>query len=105
MVTCTAFRVPLVDSPMAAAKKALRFIARRLLRLEREIAELLDDLDKLSQQACPGLRKTYGIGTDGSATLPSSSGKTNRHRLNRGGNRQVNATLHRIALVRLRWHE
>jgi transposase len=34
-----------------------------------------------------------------------SSGKTNRHRLNRGGDRQANATLHRIAVVRLRWHE
>ena len=45
MVTCTAFRVPLVDSPMAAAKKALRFLARRVLCIEREIVELLDDLD------------------------------------------------------------
>jgi transposase len=131
MVTCTAFRVPLVDSPMAAAKKAQRFIARRVLRLEREIAELLDDLDQLTQQACPGLRQTYGIGTDGAdallvtvgdhperlrsdaafaslcgvSPLPASSGKTNRHRLNRGGNRQANATLHRIVVVRLPWHE
>jgi hypothetical protein len=39
---------------MAAAKKALRFLARRVLRLEREIAELLDDLDQLTQRACPG---------------------------------------------------
>jgi hypothetical protein len=29
----------------------------------------------------------------------------NRHRLNRGGNRQANAALHRIAVVRLRWDE
>lgn len=83
------------------------------------------------QQVCPGLRQTYGIGTDGAATLlitvgdnperlrsdaafaslcgisplPASSGKTNRHRLNRGGNRQANATLHRIVVVCLRWHE
>ncbi|TML89629.1 MAG: IS110 family transposase, partial [Actinobacteria bacterium] len=33
------------------------------------------------------------------------SGKTNRHRLNRGGNRQANAALHRIVLVRLRYHQ
>lgn len=41
----------------------------------------------------------------GVSPLPASSGKTNRHRLNRGGNRQANATLHRIVVVRLRWHE
>ena len=41
----------------------------------------------------------------GISPLPASSGKTNRHRLNRGGNRQANATLHRIVVVSLRWHE
>ena len=41
----------------------------------------------------------------GVSPLPASSGKTNRHRLNRGGNRQANATLDRIVVVRLRWHE
>ena len=34
--------------------------------------------------------------------IPASSGKTNRHRLNRGGHRQANAALHRIVIVRLR---
>lgn len=110
-----------------------------MLQLEKEIAELLEDPDQLTQQACPGLRKTYGIAVDGAATLlvaagdnparlrsdsayckqkpaaraalcgvsplPASSGKTNRHRLNRGGNRQANVTLHRVVVVRLRWHE
>ena len=33
--------------------------------------------------------------------VPDSSGKTNRHRLKRGGDRQVNAAPHRIVLVRL----
>jgi transposase len=33
----------------------------------------------------------------------ASSGKTTRHRLNRGGNRQANSALYRIALSRLRW--
>ena len=33
--------------------------------------------------------------------VPASSGKTYRHRLKRGGDRQVNAALHRIVLVRL----
>ena len=37
----------------------------------------------------------------GAAPTPASSGKTNRHRLNRGGDRQANWALHQIALVRL----
>ncbi len=32
--------------------------------------------------------------------IPASSGRTNRHRLNRGGHRQANAALHRV-IVRL----
>ena len=35
----------------------------------------------------------------------ASSGKTIRHRLNRGGDRQANAALYRIVVVRLRWHQ
>ena len=91
----------------------------------------MDDLDALTQAACPGLRQSYGIGVDGAAVLltavgdnperirseaafaaicgasplEASSGNKRHHRLNRGGNRQANATLHRIAVVRLRWHE
>ena len=34
--------------------------------------------------------------------MPASSGKTNRHRLNRGGDRQANAALYRIVVVRHR---
>jgi transposase len=41
----------------------------------------------------------------GVAPLPVSSGQTGRHRLNRRGNRQLNAALHRIALTRLRMYE
>jgi hypothetical protein len=41
----------------------------------------------------------------GSSPLPASSGQTKRHRLNRGGDRQANAALHRIVMTRLRWHE
>ena len=36
----------------------------------------------------------------GIAPIPVSSGNTNRHRLDRGGNRQINATIHRIAVTR-----
>lgn len=41
----------------------------------------------------------------GACPIPASSGKTNRHRLNRGGNRQDNMALHRIAIVRLGYHQ
>ena len=40
----------------------------------------------------------------GACPIPASSGKTKRHRLNRGGNRQANATLYRVVIVRLRGH-
>jgi transposase len=40
----------------------------------------------------------------GVAPVPVSSANTNRHRLDRGGNRQINATLHRIAVTRARCH-
>ncbi|URN15729.1 transposase, partial [Streptomyces sudanensis] len=37
------------------------------------------------------------------APIPASSGRTHRHRLNRGGDRQANNALHTIALVRMRY--
>lgn len=37
----------------------------------------------------------------GTAPIPASSGKTNRHRLCRGGDRAANNALHRVALVRM----
>ena len=37
--------------------------------------------------------------------VPASSGRINRYRLNRGGDRKANAALYRIVLVRLRYHE
>jgi transposase len=40
----------------------------------------------------------------GACPVPASSGKTSRHRLNRGGNRQANAALFRIVVVRMRRH-
>jgi transposase len=41
----------------------------------------------------------------GVAPLQASSGASNRHRLNRRGNRQLNAALHRIAITQLRMHD
>lgn len=40
----------------------------------------------------------------GIAPIPASSGNTNRHRLDRGGNRQINTAIHRVAITRLRCH-
>src|SRR3712207_6042825 len=41
----------------------------------------------------------------GVAPVPASSGKTVRHRLNRGGNRDANRALHVLALGRMSWDE
>lgn len=42
----------------------------------------------------------------GACPIPAGSGKTNsRHRLYRGGNRQANAALYRVVIVRMRWHQ
>lgn len=41
----------------------------------------------------------------GVCPIPASSGQTIRHRLNRGGDRQLNAALHRIVLTRCRYHQ
>jgi transposase len=39
----------------------------------------------------------------GTAPIPASSGQRQRHRLNRGGNRQLNRALHTMALIQSRW--
>ena len=39
----------------------------------------------------------------GVSPVAASSGKTNRYRLNRGGDRQANAAIHRVVIVRLRY--
>ena len=41
----------------------------------------------------------------GACPVPASSGKTSRHRLDRGGNRQANAVLYRVVIVRMRGHQ
>ena len=40
----------------------------------------------------------------GASPVEASSGQTIRHRLNRGGDRQANAALYRVVLVRMRHH-
>jgi transposase len=111
--------------PSQAAKFALRSIARRIDELDDEIAVL----DRLVRAAAPRTTQLLGISTGhaarllvtagqnierlrgeaafaslcGASPVPASSGKTTRHRLNHGGDRQANRTLHLIAVCRLRY--
>ena len=120
-----------LDRPLSASKLALRHLACRCQTLEAEISSLDSQLVELTATACPQLIGAFGVGVDtagallvaagdnpdrlhteaafamlcGCSPIPASSGKTNRHRLNRGGNRQANAALYRIVLVRLRYHQ
>lgn len=91
-------------------------------KLEREIRELLRIRGCTHLLAIRGvgpvvaatiLGETRGIGRfrsaaafaahSGTAPVPASSGRTQRHRLNRGGNRQLNRALYTIAMVQARW--
>lgn len=116
-------------STSAANKTALRTLACRYQALSTEIAALDTQLGELSAKACPKLVDTFGVGPDvagallvaagdnperlrseaafamlcGAAPVEASSGKTVRHRLNRGGDRQANAARYRIVLVRMRF--
>jgi transposase len=116
-----------LTTPTAAVKLALRELARRAQTLGAEI-ELLDaELARLAATAAPGLLARRGVGAEvasallvvagdnpqrlrseaafamlcGASPLPASSGRTVRHRLNRGGDRQANNALWRIVLVRM----
>ncbi|GGV55206.1 hypothetical protein GCM10010245_87430 [Streptomyces spectabilis] len=116
-----------LTDPACAVRTALRRLARRYQHLTEEIAEA--DTEPLVAQAAPGLIELVGIGTEtaaqlltttgdnpgrlkseasfahlcGASPISVSSGRTNRHRLNRGGDRQANHALHTIALVRMRY--
>ncbi len=76
-----------------------RTLAGEAQRYEREVGELVRSLDAT-------LLDEPGIGpiSAGTEPLPASSGKTVRHRLNRGGDRQVNNAIHTIAVIRAK-HE
>jgi len=113
----------------AATKRSLSSIARRVTDLDAEIADLDADLEALVTPLAPTLLALQGVGIEvagqllvtagdnverlrnesafahlcGVAPIPASSGRTTRHRLNRGGDRQANAALYRIVLCRLRW--
>ena len=103
--------------------RAVKERTRRAVELEREIAALVDakapELVELvgcgSLTAAKILAETAGVecfGSDaklarlaGVAPIPASSGRRDRHRLDRGGNRQLNCALHRIAVAQGRVHE
>jgi transposase len=102
--------------------RRLRELTLAINRLEREITELV-------AQIAPQLLTESGFGpliaaklvgeiagahrfataaklarAAGVAPIPASSGNTQRHRLDQGGNRQINAALHRVIVTRARCH-
>jgi transposase len=99
-----------------------RELSRRVNELERELEALLaaDAPELLDLVGCGALTAAKIVGEVarvdrfaaeaklakhcGAAPLPASSGATQRHRLNRHGNRQLNSALHRIAVTQGRMH-
>jgi transposase len=119
---------------LARAEQTARVrIARDELRHLRELSQTVDALEaqigELVGQVAPQLLAEPGFGpltagkligeiagaqrfssdaklarAGGIAPIPVSSGNTNRHRLDRGGNRRINTAIHRVAVTRLRCH-
>ncbi len=112
----------------SAYKISLKSLGRRYLELHDEIADLDAMIRAIVDELAPNLVARNSIGHVGAAQLlltagdnperlrseasfaalcgvspvPASSGKTIRHRLNRGGDRAANSALHIIAIGRLR---
>ncbi|HEY3894591.1 MAG TPA: transposase [Pseudonocardiaceae bacterium] len=125
---CTQLEVDTPWDTTSAAAYTLRLLARRILALTSEIRDLEQQITAAITSHTPTLLTRRGIGPDNAAALliaagdnpdrlrsetsfaalcsvsplEASSGKTSRRRLNRGGDRQANAALYRIALSRLR---
>ncbi len=115
------------DAVTHATKVAIATLGRRVLALEADGTRLDAQLEQLVQRTAPSLLEVYGVGIHtaaillvaagdnphrlrseaafahlcGVAPLPASSGKTTRHRLNPGGNRQANHALWRIVFTRM----
>jgi transposase len=120
-----------LGDPVQAAKAALRSLAIRAQHLEVETRSLRKQLDQLTVEVAPTTSAVFGLGPDtvsallitigdnpdrlrsgaafahlcGVAPIPASSGKTNRHRLHRGGDRSGNSALHIATIVRLRYDQ
>ncbi|WP_298089719.1 IS110 family transposase [uncultured Sphingomonas sp.] len=123
-----ALRPDMPVSTTASAKMALRALEHRWLMLDAEIKEHEGVLEQLVRARAPALMEAPGVSTGtiadmlvvlgdnpqrirseagfaklcGVCPVPASSGKTSRHRLNRGGNHRADAALYRVALVRIR---
>jgi transposase len=106
----------------------MRALARRITHLDAEVADHDRVLKRLLDQAAPQLLAERGIGyvtaaafylawshpgrcrneaayarLSGSAPIEATSGQSqNRHRLNRGGDRQLNRALYFVAITRQR---
>jgi len=128
---CARLRPDLANlaDPIQASKGALRSLAIRFQHLELETRTLREQLDRLTERVAPTTSAVFGLGPDtvsallvtigdnpdrlrseaafahlcGVAPIPASSGKTNRHRLHRGGDRSGNSALHIATIVRLRY--
>jgi transposase len=118
------------DAAEYAVRIALRELGRRVEFLDAQIERLDDLIVPLVTVRAPGLLGLYGVGPDTAALLlvaagdrpgrlrseaawahmcavapiPASSGKTRRHRLNRGGNREASHALWRIVITRMSAH-
>jgi transposase len=109
--------------------RVARELVARCRSLTRLIVELDDELEQRTAETAPALLELPGCGpltaakllaevgpidrfqTDaqlarhsGVAPLEASSGRVQRHRLDRGGNRQLNAAFYRIAITQARYH-
>jgi transposase len=119
---------PDLDDPREATKLALRRLARRCQTLTEEISDADHDLKQLVTAAAPDLLELTGVGVEvagqmlvtagdnpdrliseaafahlcGVSPVPASSGRSRRHRLNRGGDRAANSALYVVVLGRLR---
>jgi transposase len=105
---------------LARAEQTMRVrIARDELHRLRELTTTINALEaEIAEPGCGPLTAAKLVGeiaganrfpTDaklaraaGIAPIPASSGRTDRHRLDRGGNRQINAAIHRTAVTRAR---
>lgn len=111
--------------------RALKDLAHRHAFLDQQARDLEHDIQVVAESLNPGLLAAHGVGPDtaaqllitaganpdrlhneasfaalcGTAPVPASSGRTQRHRLSRGGDRAANNALHRIALVRMSSHD
>lgn len=115
------------DLVTRTTRRTLRALARRFQDLRNEITGHDQALTGLVTRVNPALLQAKGVGLVcaadllvtagdnptrirseaafsrlcGAAPIPASSGKTVRHRLNRGGDRKANCALYHIAVVRL----